>query len=203
MTDPQQPVPESQPQPQDAAASAPETPEAADPLAEALARAEAAEAELARVKDGALRAMADAENVKKRAEREIVEREKYAVSGFAKALLAVADNLRRALDTVSAEAKAADPVLAKLVEGVELTERELLGAFEKFGVVKLDPVGKPADPNFHQVVAQVDHPTAAPGTVAQVFQAGYTLNGRLLREAMVTVAKGAPAAPGAAVDTQA
>jgi len=203
MTDPQQPVPESQPQPQDAAASAPETPEAADPLAEALARAEAAEAELARVKDGALRAMADAENVKKRAEREIVEREKYAVSGFAKALLAVADNLRRALDTVSAEAKAADPVLAKLVEGVELTERELLGAFEKFGVVKLDPVGKPADPNFHQVVAQVDHPGAVPGTVAQVFQAGYTLNGRLLREAMVTVAKGAPAAPGAAVDTQA
>jgi len=147
--------------------------------------------------------MADAENVKKRAEREIVEREKYAVSGFAKALLAVADNLRRALDTVSAEAKAADPVLAKLVEGVELTERELLGAFEKFGVVKLDPVGKPADPNFHQVVAQVDHPGAVPGTVAQVFQAGYTLNGRLLREAMVTVAKGAPAAPGAAVDTQA
>jgi molecular chaperone GrpE len=197
MTDPQQPTPEEIPP------HAAETPAAADPLAEALARAEAAEAELARVKDGALRAMADAENVKKRAEREIVEREKYAVSGFAKSLLAVADNLRRALDTVSAEAKAADPTLAKLVEGVELTERELLSAFEKFGVVKLDPVGKPADPNFHQVVAQVDHPTAAPGTVAQVFQAGYTLNGRLLREAMVTVAKGAPAAPGAALDTQA
>jgi len=197
MTDPQQPTPEEIPP------HAAETPAAADPLAEALARAEAAEAELARVKDGALRAMADAENVKKRAEREIVEREKYAVSGFAKSLLAVADNLRRALDTVSAEARAADPTLAKLVEGVELTERELLGAFEKFGVVKLDPVGKPADPNFHQVVAQVDHPTAAPGTVAQVFQAGYTLNGRLLREAMVTVAKGTPVAPGAAVDTQA
>ncbi|MBL8654523.1 MAG: nucleotide exchange factor GrpE [Alphaproteobacteria bacterium] len=197
MTDPQQPTPE------EILPHAAETPAAADPLAEALARAEAAEAELARVKDGALRAMADAENVKKRAEREIVEREKYAVSGFAKSLLAVADNLRRALDTVSAEAKAADPTLAKLVEGVELTERELLGAFEKFGVVKLDPVGKPADPNFHQVVAQVDHPSAAPGTVAQVFQAGYTLNGRLLREAMVTVAKGAPAAPGATVDTQA
>ncbi|MCA0451603.1 MAG: nucleotide exchange factor GrpE [Proteobacteria bacterium] len=197
MTDPQQPTPE------EILPHAAETPAAADPLAEALARAEAAEAELARVKDGALRAMADAENVKKRAEREIVEREKYAVSGFAKSLLAVADNLRRALDTVSAEAKAADPTLAKLVEGVELTERELLGAFEKFGVVKLDPVGKPADPNFHQVVAQVDHPSAAPGTVAQVFQAGYTLNGRLLREAMVTVAKGAPATPGATVDTQA
>lgn len=197
MTDPQATPPEEVP-PQTA-----ETPATPDPLAEALARAEAAEAELARVKDGALRAMADAENVKKRAEREIIEREKYAISGFAKSLLAVADNLRRALDTVSAEAKAADPILAKLVEGVELTERELLGAFEKFGVVKLDPVGKPADPNFHQVVAQVDHPSAAPGTVAQVFQAGYTLNGRLLREAMVTVAKGAPAAPGATLDTQA
>ncbi|MCA3248092.1 MAG: nucleotide exchange factor GrpE [Azospirillum sp.] len=174
-----------------------------DALAEALARAEKAEAELARVKDGALRAMADAENVKKRAEREIGEREKYAIAGFAKGLLAVADNLRRALDSVSAEAKAADPALAKLVEGVELTERELLGTFEKNGVAKLDPVGKAPDPNFHQIVATVELPGAAPGTVAQVFQAGYTIHGRLLREAMVTVAKGAPAAPGGNLDTQA
>ncbi len=104
---------------------------------------------------------------------------------------------------MSAEAKAADPALAKLVEGVELTERELLGVFEKNGVVKLDPVGKTPDPNFHQIVATVELPGAVPGTVAQVFQPGYTIHGRLLREAMVTVAKGAPAAPGANIDTQA
>lgn len=198
MTDPK-PTPDS---PESVPETAGET-SPPDPLAEALARAEKAEAELARVKDGALRAMADAENVKKRAEREIGEREKYAVAGFAKALLAVADNLRRALDSVSAEAKAADPALAKLVEGVELTERDLLGAFEKHGVAKLDPVGKAPDPNFHQIVATVEFPGAVPGTVAQVFQAGYTIHGRLLREAMVTVAKGAPASPGANIDTQA
>jgi molecular chaperone GrpE len=201
MTDPK-PTPDSpESVPETAGETAPPPPPEA--LAEALARAEKAEAELARVKDGALRAMADAENVKKRAEREIGEREKYAVAGFAKGLLAVADNLRRALDSVSAEAKAADPALAKLVEGVELTERELLGTFEKNGVVKLDPVGKAPDPNFHQIVATVELPGAVPGTVAQVFQPGYTIHGRLLREAMVTVAKGAPAAPGSNLDTQA
>ncbi|MCM0021025.1 MAG: nucleotide exchange factor GrpE [Tagaea sp.] len=202
MTD-SKPIPDSpESVPETAGETAPPPPPP-DPLAEALARAATAEAELARVKDGALRAMADAENVKKRAEREIGEREKYAIAGFAKGLLAVADNLRRALDSVSAEAKAADPALAKLVEGVELTERELLGAFEKQGVAKLDPIGKAPDPNFHQIVATVDLPGAAPGTVAQVFQAGYTIHGRLLREAMVTVAKGAPASPGSNVDTQA
>jgi molecular chaperone GrpE len=201
MTDPKPTTDSPESVPETAGEAAPPPPP--DALADALARAEKAEAELSRLKDGALRAMADAENVKKRAEREIVEREKYALAGFAKALLAVADNLRRALDSVSAEAKAADPALAKLVEGVELTERELLGAFEKHGVVKLDPVGKAPDPNFHQIVATVDLPGAVPGTVAQVFQPGYTIHGRLLREAMVTVAKGAPATPGATLDTQA
>jgi molecular chaperone GrpE len=138
--------------------------------------------------------MADAENMRKRAEREIVEREKYAVGNFAKALLAVADNLRRALDTVSAEARAADPHLARLAEGVELTERELLSVFERNGVAKIDAAGKPFDPALHQAVAQVEAPDKAPGSVVQVFQPGYTIHGRLLREAMVTVAKGAPAA---------
>jgi len=166
----------------------------ADPLAEALAKVAAIEAEMAKTKDAALRAMADAENMRKRAEREIVEREKYAVSKFAKSLLDVADNLRRALDNVSAEALAADPSLAKLVAGVELTERELLQAFERNGVVKVELAGKPFDPAIAQAVAQVDSPNQAAGTVVQVFQPGYTLHGRILREAMVTVAKGAPAA---------
>lgn len=170
-----------------------EAPAAADPLAEALAKVAAIEAEMAKTKDAALRAMADAENMRKRAEREIAEREKYAVSKFAKSLLDVADNLRRALDNVSAEALAADPSLAKLVAGVELTERELLQAFERNGVVKVELAGKPFDPSIAQAVAQVDSPNHAAGTVVQVFQPGYTLHGRILREAMVTVAKGAPA----------
>jgi molecular chaperone GrpE len=188
-----EPANEPQPQPETApAAEAPAAP--ADPLAEALARVAELEAEMARTKETALRAMADAENMRKRAEREIVEREKYAVGNFAKALLAVADNLRRALDTVSAEARAADPHLARLAEGVELTERELLSVFERNGVAKIDAAGKPFDPALHQAVAHVDSPGAAPGSVVQVFQPGYTIHGRLLREAMVTVAKGAPAA---------
>jgi len=176
----------------------PETPAAAetpaDPLAEATAKIAALEAEMAKTKDAALRAMADAENMRKRAEREIADREKYAVGNFAKALLAVSDNLRRALDAVSAEARAADPHLAKLAEGVELTERELMSVFERNGVVKIDAAGKPFDPALQQAVAQVDAPGHAPGSVVQVFQPGYTIHGRLLREAMVTVAKGAPAA---------
>ncbi|MBL8833852.1 MAG: nucleotide exchange factor GrpE [Rhodospirillales bacterium] len=176
----------------------PETPAAAetpaDPLAEATAKIAALEADMAKTKDAALRAMADAENMRKRAEREIADREKYAVGNFAKALLAVSDNLRRALDAVSAEARAADPHLAKLAEGVELTERELISVFERNGVVKIDAAGKPFDPALQQAVAQVDAPGHAPGSVVQVFQPGYTIHGRLLREAMVTVAKGAPAA---------
>jgi molecular chaperone GrpE len=170
-------------------------------LAEAVAKAASLEAEMAKTKEMALRAMADAENMRKRAEREIVEREKYAVSGFAKALLAVADNLRRALDSVSGEARAADPSLERLAVGVEMTERELLSAFEKFGVVRVELAGKPFDPAIAQAVAQVESPTHAAGTVVQVFQPGYTIQGRLLREAMVTVAKGAPPQPAPGIDT--
>ncbi|MBI3503804.1 MAG: nucleotide exchange factor GrpE [Proteobacteria bacterium] len=179
-----------------AAAEAPAA--APDPLAEAAAKIAALETEMAKTKDAALRAMADAENMRKRADREIVDREKYAVGNFAKALLAVSDNLRRALDAVSAEARAADPHLAKLFEGVELTERELLAAFERNGVVKIDAAGKPFDPALQQAVAHVDAPGHVAGSVVQVFQPGYTIHGRLLREAMVTVAKGTPAA---SVDT--
>ncbi len=179
-------------QPQPAETPAAETP--ADPLAEAQAKIAALEADMAKTKDAALRAMADAENMRKRAEREILDREKYAVGNFAKSLLAVSDNLRRALDAVSAEARAADPHLAKLFEGVELTERELLSVFERNGVAKIDAAGKPFDPALQQAVAHVDAPGHAPGSVVQVFQPGYTIHGRLLREAMVTVAKAAPAA---------
>jgi molecular chaperone GrpE len=162
------------------------------------------EAEIARLKDQALRALAEQENTRRRAQRDIEENSKFAVSNFARDMLPVGDNLRRALDTISADARAADPALAKFAEGVELTERELLNILERYGIKRIDPVGQPFDHNLHQAVMQVDSATQASGTVVQVFQPGYTIHGRLLRPAMVTVAKGSQAGtPGAKVDTTA
>lgn len=162
------------------------------------------EAEVARLKDQALRALAEQENTRRRAQRDIEENSKFAVSNFARDVLPVGDNLRRALETITAEARAADPALAKFAEGVELTERELLNVLERYGIKRIDPVGQPFDHNLHQAMMQVENATQPPGTVVQVFQPGYTIHGRLLRPAMVTVAKGSPAgAPGAKVDTTA
>ena len=151
-----------------------------------------------------LRALAEAENTRRRAQRDIEENSKYAISGFARDILPVADNLRRAIESVSSEARQADERLDKFVAGVELTEREFLAILERHGIQRFDPTGQPFDHNFHQAMMQVDSPTHAPGTVVQVFQAGYTIHGRLLRPAMVTVAKGSGAeATGARVDTSA
>ena len=162
------------------------------------------EAEVAKLKDQALRALAEQENTRRRAQRDVEENSKFAVSNFARDVLPVGDNLRRALETISAEARAADPALAKFAEGVELTERELLNVLERFGIKRIDPVGQPFDHNLHQAMMQVDNASQPPGTVVQVFQPGYTIHGRLLRPAMVTVAKGSPAGtPGAKVDTTA
>lgn len=161
------------------------------------------EAEVARLKDQALRALADAENTRRRSQREIEENSKFAVSAFARDILPVADNLRRALDSIPAEARAGDERLDRFAAGVELTERELLSVLERHGIKRIDPVGQPFDHNLHQAVMQVDSAEAPPGSVVQVFQAGYTIHGRLLRPAMVTVAKGTAAAAGARVDTSA
>ena len=181
------------------ATSQPE-PAAADPNA----RIAELEAEIARLKDQALRALAEQENTRRRAQRDVEENSKFAVSNFARDVLPVGDNLRRALETISPEARAADPALAKFAEGVELTERELLNVLERFGIKRIDPVGQPFDHNLHQAMMQVDNTSQPPGTVVQVFQPGYTIHGRLLRPAMVTVAKGSPAGtPGAKVDTTA
>ena len=173
---------------------------AADPQA----RIAELEAEIARMKDQALRALADAENTRRRAQRDIEENNKYAVSNFARDVLPVADNLRRAVEAIPAEARAADETLAQFAAGVELTERELLNALERYGIKRVDPAGQPFDHNLHQAMMQIDSAEHPPGTVVQVFQSGYTIHGRLLRPAMVTVSKGASAgAPGAKVDTTA
>jgi molecular chaperone GrpE len=167
-------------------------------------RAAQLEAEVASLKDQVLRALAEAENTRRRAQREIEDNNKYAVTNFAREMLPVADNLRRALEAIPAEARAADAALAQFATGVELTERELLNALDRFHIKRVDPLGQPFDHNLHQAVVQVDAPDKPAGTVMQVLQPGYTLHGRLLRPAMVAVSKGDSAGGGGGkVDTTA
>lgn len=159
------------------------------------------EAQVAELKDQLLRAMAETENTRRRAQRDREDASKYAVSSFAKELVVVADNLRRALEAAPVEGRENDDVLKNLVVGVEATERQLLSAFDRSGIVRLDPMGAVFDPNFHQVMFEIENTGQVAGTVIQVLQPGYTIHGRLLREAMVGVAKG-DAVPGH-VDTKA
>jgi molecular chaperone GrpE len=170
----------------------PDDPEPAS--AEALAR-EAAEA-----RDKMLRTLAEMENLRKRTAKEVADARTYGVTGFARDVLDIADNLQRALDAVPAEARAAaDPGLKSLIEGVELTERSLHNTLEKYGVKRLDPSGSKFDPNFHQAMYEVPDASVPAGTVVQVVQAGYTIGDRVLRPALVAVSKGgAKAAPAAA-----
>jgi len=167
-------------------------------------RAQSLEAEVSSLKDQLLRALAEAENIRRRAQREREDIAKYAVSGFAKELLSVADNLRRALEAVPADSRETDELLKTLATGVEATERQLCSAFDRVGIKKLEPLGAPFDPNFHQVMFEIENTGQSAGTVVQVLQAGYTIHGRLLREAMVGVAKRGEgdAAPGH-IDTKA
>lgn len=154
-------------------------------------------AENAALKDKLLRALAETENVRRRAERERSEAAQYGLAGFARDTLAVADNLRRALDHLPAEAREqADERLRGFVEGVEMTERELLNVLERHNIRTINPKGERFDPHFHQAMFEVEHGDAPPGTVVEVVQAGYAVGDRLLRPAMVGVAKAPAAAPG-------
>lgn len=146
---------------------------------------EALAAENKKLKEDFLRAYADAENTKKRALQEIEKNNKYAISNFAKNLLSVADNLQRAIDSV--ETPKGD--CENLLKGIELTRDELNKVFEKFGIVKMDIIGKQFDPNFHQVVQEIEEKTKPAGTVIAELQSGYMINDRILREAMVIVSK--------------
>jgi molecular chaperone GrpE len=159
-------------------------------LAGALERIAELEAETAKLKDQALRALAETENIRRRSEREREDTAKYAISGFAKSLLDAADNLRRAIDAVPAGAVEDDAALKTLVDGVAATERQLLAAFERHGVTRIEPVGETFDPNFHQAMFELPGTGKPPGTIVQVMQPGYVLQGRLLRPAMVGVARG-------------
>ncbi len=164
-----------------------EAPAAEAPAAES--RIAELESEVAGLKDQLLRALAETENVRRRAQREREDTAKFAISSFAKDLLAVGDNLRRAVDAVPANARESDELLNTLMIGVEATERQLAAAFDRAGMKKMEPLGEPFDPNFHQVMFEIENTGKPGGTIVQVLQDGYTLHGRLLREAMVGVAK--------------
>ncbi len=148
------------------------------------------EAEVASLKDQLLRALAETENLRRRSQREREDAVKYAAASLVKDLLVVPDNLRRAIESVDEKAVAGNEVLQNLIKGVELTEKELLGAFEKHNIVKLDPKGERFDAHFHQAVMEIPDPSQPNGTVVQVLQTGYRYHDRLLRAAMVGVSKG-------------
>jgi molecular chaperone GrpE len=147
------------------------------------------EGELAEAKDKMLRAMAETENVRRRLEREKDESNRYAITRFARDLLDVADNLQRALDAVPVGARENNEFLAKLVDGVGATQRALTSVFEKNGVKRFDPAGQVFDPNFHEVLFEVDAEGKPAGYIVQVLENGYMLGDRLLRPARVGVAK--------------
>ncbi|HXG78415.1 MAG TPA: nucleotide exchange factor GrpE [Methyloceanibacter sp.] len=154
------------------------------------AELDALRAENADMRDRLLRVMAEMENLRRRTEREKADTARYAISNFARDVLTVGDNLQRTIDHVPAEAAAQDPALKTFLEGVQLTERELLNVLERHGVTRIEPLGQRFDPNCHQAMYEVQNPEVPEGTVVEVMQSGYTIGDRCLRPALVAVAKG-------------
>jgi molecular chaperone GrpE len=167
--------------------------DAAEPSSED--RVAALEKELADLKDRSLRALADAENTRRRAEREVADAKRYGASGLVKDLLNVSDNLHRALESVTDAQREQDEAVRNLITGVEMVEKELLAAFEKHGVKKLEPAGEKFDHDFHQAMYEVEDTGHPAGTVVELLQPGYVMHDRLLRPAMVAVAKGGSDSP--------
>ncbi|BCB21111.1 nucleotide exchange factor GrpE [Bosea sp. ANAM02] len=180
----------------EAGADAPEQAATAEAgLAAQLAKLQAERDDL---KDKLLRTLAEMENLRRRTEREIADAKAYAVTSFARDMLGSSDNLRRALESLPADAmKAADAAAKALHEGVELTERELLKTLERHGVRRIDPQGEKFDPNLHQAMFEAPDATIAKGLVSKVVQIGYKIGERVLRPALVGVSAGAPKAPDA------
>jgi len=162
---------------------------------DAFAVVDALNAENSQLKDRVLRTLAEMENLRRRTEREVADAKTYGVTSFARDMLSVVDNLARALEHLPAEARTnADPHLQSMIEGVELTARDLEAALGRHGVKKLEPKGQKFDPNFHQAIFEAPDETVPAGTVSQVVQSGWTIGDRVLRPAMVGVSKGGPKA---------
>lgn len=165
----------------------------ANPLEALAAENSRQEDEIADLKDQLLRSAAEMQNLRRRTQKDVADARSFSISGFARDILGVADNLRRAIDHV-AEADKEHAGLKTLIEGVEMTEREMLNVMEKNGVKQINPEGERFDPNFHQAMFEVANPEVPNNTVAQVVQVGYVIGERVLRPAMVGVAKGGPKA---------
>jgi molecular chaperone GrpE len=180
--------------PDDAPAERENAPESeATEEAKIAALVEALSKESADYKDKLLRTLADMENLRRRTDREVADARAYGVSNFARDIVAVADNMARAMGALDAELREkADAGVKALLDGVELTERELLKVLEKHGVKKFEPLHEKFDPNLHQAMFELPDPSRPAGTVAQVIQPGYMIGERVLRPAMVAVAKGGP-----------
>jgi molecular chaperone GrpE len=170
----------------------------------------ALKAEAADLKDRLLRSLADAENTRRRAEREKADASQYAVTSFARDMLSVADNLKRALDAYPPEARAGASAQVKaVIEGIEATERHLQSTLERYGVKMIDTAGARFDPHLHQAIAEVPAEGKPPGSIVNVVQTGYVIADRLLRPAMVTIARNSGPAPsqdntpGSTIDTKA
>jgi molecular chaperone GrpE len=148
--------------------------------------------ENAELKDRVLRTLAEMENLRRRTEREVADSRVYAIQSFARDLVGVADNIQRALDAVRDSGVALEGPAKALVDGVELTERELLKVLEKNGVRKFDPKGEKFDPNLHQAIFEVPDARVPSGSVVQVIQPGFAIGDRVLRPALVGVSKGGP-----------
>jgi len=177
-------------------------PDSENPHAAEFAVLEALRAENESLKDQRLRALAEAENMRRRAEKEKADASQYAVTKFARDMVGIADNFARALAAVPAPIReAADPQLKAVLDGVEATDRQLMQTLERYGVKAVDVSGK-FDPNLHQAIAEVPGGGRAPGSIVDVVQSGYTIGDRLLRPAMVTVAKNEVPAAAAGVDSK-
>lgn len=152
-------------------------------------------AENAGLKDRLLRSLAEVENVRRRAEREVADAKLYGASNFAREMLSFADNLRRAVESVPPATRAAlDPSLASFIEGVEVTERDFLSRLSRFGVRPIEAMGARFDPNQHEALFEIPDETQPAGTVAQVVERGYMIGERVLRPAKVGVTRGGPKA---------
>ena len=151
------------------------------------------QAEKADLQDKLLRALAEAQNVRRRAQQDVERERKFGIERFAKDVLSVADNLGRALSVLPDDTDAIDPALRNVIVGVQATERELQSVLERHGIKRVESLGRPFNAEFHQAMMEVEDPTVPAGTVVQELAPGYLIAGRLLRAAMVAVSKGGPA----------
>lgn len=166
---------------------------AAEALQAAATQIETLTEEVAVLKDRLLREMAEMENLRRRSAKEKIDASKFAITGFAREMISVGDNLDRALQALPVDIRenAADEI-KNLFTGVEMTNQEMLNIFERNGIKQISPVGEKFDPNFHQAMFEVPNPDIATGTVTEVVQVGYAIGNRVLRPALVGVAKGGP-----------